>query len=281
MRDDKSIAFTRATAIGVMTLSDDQLSRYARQILLPEVGEAGQERLRAARVLVVGAGGLGVPVASYLAAAGIGTVGLADGDTIARSNLPRQIAYAEIDIGASKTARLAQRLRANNPETQVIEHPRLEAGNIDAVVGAYDLVADGCDNFPTRYLVNAACVRARRVLVSAALSRFTGELGVFVPDGPCYQCLFPKKPNQEQTQGCVDGGILGPMAGLLGCWQALEMLKQILEMPGRLRAELLVYDAYIYLHRRIELSYHSGCPVCVNPSSGESHAANPVFRSIA
>lgn len=264
-----------------MTLRDDQLSRYARQILLPEVGEAGQERLRAARVLVVGAGGLGVPVASYLAAAGIGTVGLADSDTIARSNLPRQIVYAQTDIGAPKTARLAQRLRANNPETQVFEHPRLEAGNIDDVVGAYDLVADGCDNFPTRYLVNAACVRARRVLVSAALSRFTGELGVFVPDGPCYQCLFPKIPDREQAQGCVDGGILGPMAGLLGCWQALEVLKQILEMPGRLRAELLVYDAYTYLHRRIELSYHSGCPVCANPSSGEPHAANPLFRSIA
>lgn len=257
-------------------LSDVQLSRYARQILLDEVGEDGQEQLRASRVLVVGAGGLGVPVASYLAAAGVGTVGIADSDRIAVSNLPRQIAYASSQIGDAKTDRLRERMLANNPDAIVVEHPRLAPDNIHAIVAQYDLVADGCDNFPTRYLVNAACVRARKPLVSGALSRFTGELAVFVPHGPCYQCLFPKMPDLQQTQGCVEGGILGPMAGLLGCWQALEVLKQMLGIPGRLENELLIIDGLNHVTRRIRLRKDSDCPTC-----GGNRGEDTVLRATA
>lgn len=257
-------------------LSDRQLARYARQILLDEVGEDGQERLQAARVLVVGAGGLGVPVASYLAAAGVGTVGIADSDRIAASNLPRQIAYAQSEIGDSKTERLKQRLLSNNPDAVVVEHPRLAADNIHDIVARYDLVADGCDNFPTRYLVNATCVHARKPLVSGALSRFTGQLAAFAPGGACYQCVFPRMPDAEPRQGCVDGGILGPMAGLLGCWQALEVLKQILKVSGRLDSELVIIDGLSHVTRRIRLRQDSGCPTC-----GGNRGEDTVLRATA
>jgi molybdopterin/thiamine biosynthesis adenylyltransferase len=259
-----------------MALTEEQFIRYVRQILLDEIGEEGQERLLAARVLVVGAGGLGVPVASYLAAAGVGTLGIADGDKVMLSNLHRQIAYAATDIGEPKTARIVRRLKENNPEVNLTEHPRLGADNIGEIVASYDLVADGCDNFPTRYLVNEACVQACKPLVSAALSRFTGELAVFTPDGPCYQCLFPKMPDRYETQGCVEGGVLGPMAGLLGCWQALELLKQILNLPGRLNSEILIFDGLEYISRRIRLRRDDSCPAC-----GGQHGADTLLRSIA
>lgn len=262
-------------------LNDTQLTRYARQILLDEVGEEGQERLQAARVLVVGAGGLGVPVASYLAAAGVGTVGIADGDAIAASNLPRQIAYAQSEIGGSKTERLKRRLLSNNPDAIVVEHPRLAADNIHDIVARYDLIADGCDNFPTRYLVNIACVQARKPLVSGALSRFTGQLAAFAPGGPCYQCVFPEMPDHAPVQGCVDGGILGPMAGLLGCWQALEVLKQLLDLPGRLDGELMIFDGLAYRNRRIRFDRAPACLTCADAFSGGRHGADPLLRSTA
>lgn len=262
-------------------LNDIQLTRYARQILLDEVGEEGQERLQAARVLVVGAGGVGVPVASYLAAAGVGTIGIADSDRIAVSNLPRQIAYAQSEIGDAKTGRLKQRLLANNPDTVVVEHPRLAANSdIHAIVAQYDLIADGCDNFPTRYLVNAACVQARKPLVSGALSRFAGQLAAFAPGGPCYQCVFPEMPDHAPVQGCVDGGILGPMAGMLGCWQALEVLKQILRIPGRLDGELMIFDGLAYRSRRIRFEHVTECPTCAGAFPGERHGADSLLRSI-
>lgn len=259
-----------------MALTEGQFIRYVRQILLDEVGEEGQERLLAARALVVGAGGLGVPVASYLAAAGVGTLGIADGDKVMLSNLQRQIAYAVTDIGELKTARLAQRLKENNPEVKLTQHPRLCADNIGEIVASYDLVVDGCDNFPTRYLVNAACVQARKPLVSAALSSFTGELAAFTPGGPCYQCIFPQMPDHNESPGCVGGDILGPMAGLLGCWQALEVFKQILNLPGRLNSEILIFDGLSYISRRIRLRYEASCPTC-----GGKHGGGTLLRSIA
>lgn len=259
-----------------MALTEEQFIRYSRQILLDEIGEEGQERLLGARVLVVGAGGLGVPVASYLAAAGVVTLGIADGDKVMLSNLHRQIAYTVADIGEPKTTRLARRLKENNPEVKLTEHPRLCADNIGEIVASYDLVADGCDNFPTRYLVNAACVQARKPLVSAALSRFTGELAAFTPRGPCYQCVFPQMPDRYEAQGCVEGGILGPMAGLLGCWQALEVLKQILKLPGRLDSEILIFDGLGYVSRRIRLRNEVSCPAC-----GGKYGGGTLLRSIA
>ncbi len=261
---------------GDMALTEDQFIRYVRQILLDEVGAEGQQRLLDARVLVVGVGGLGVPLASYLAAAGVGTLGVADGDKIMLSNLHRQIAYTTTDIGKPKTARLARRINENNPGVLVTEHTRLCADNIAEIVACYDLVADGCDNFPTRYLVNAACVQACKPLVSAALSRFTGELAAFVPGGACYQCVWPQIPDRNTTQGCVEGGILGPMAGLLGCWQALEVLKQILNLPARLDSEMVIFDGLGYVSRRIRLRRNDSCSTC-----GERHGTDTLLRSIA
>ena len=262
-------------------LDDAQLMRYARQILLDGVGEEGQERLRASRVLVVGAGGLGVPAASYLAAAGVGTLGIADSDTIAASNLPRQVVYAQSDIGLSKIQRLKERLLANNPDIEVPEHPRVTDDNAQDIVTEYDLVADGCDNFPTRYRVNVACARAHKPLVSGALSRFTGQLAAFAPGGPCYQCVFPEMPDHAPVQGCVDGGILGPMAGLLGCWQALEVLKQLLDLPGRLDGELMIFDGLAYRNRRIRFDRAPACLTCADAFSGGRHGADPLLRSTA
>ncbi len=259
-----------------MALTEEQFIRYVRQILLEEVGAEGQQRLLGARVLVVGVGGLGVPLASYLAAAGVGTLGIADGDKIMLSNLHRQVAYTATDVGKHKTARLARRIKENSPEVILTEHPRLCADNIGEIVARYDLVADGCDNFPTRYLVNAACAQARKPLVSAALSRFTGELAAFIPGGACYQCIWPQIPDRYTAQGCVEGGILGPMAGLLGCWQALEVLKQILNLPERLDSEMVIFDGLGYGSRRIRLRRNDSCPAC-----GGQHGANTLLRSIA
>lgn len=248
--------------MGRKMLSDMQLTRYARQIFLNEVGEEGQEKILAARVLVVGAGGLGVPIASYLAAAGVGALGIADDDTVDLRNLHRQVVYGRDDIGKPKTVRLKGGMQHNNFQVNVVEHGRISRQNADDIIGHYDWVCDGCDNFPTRYLVNAACVRLRKPLVSGALSRFTGQLAAYQPDGPCYQCAFPVSPDSEEAQGCVDGGILGPMAGLVGCWQALEVLKQILELPMRLQSELLLFDGMNYLSRRIALQKNPSCDVC-------------------
>ncbi|MEK8088560.1 HesA/MoeB/ThiF family protein [Thermithiobacillus plumbiphilus] len=243
-------------------LGNAQLVRYARQILLEEVGESGQARLLAAKVLVVGAGGLGVPVASYLGAAGIGMLGLADSDLVDRTNLPRQVIYSELDIGYSKVQRLEARILDNNPEVQIMTHPRLTPENASAVIEAYDWIVDGSDNFQTRYLLNAICARQKKTLISGALSRFTGQLAVFRPGDACYQCLVARLPNRDATQGCVEGGILGPMAGLLGCWQALETLKQILALSSRLQEELLLFDALNNSSHRIRMRKDQACPVC-------------------
>lgn len=249
-------------AIGSITLDDAQQVRYARQILLEEVGESGQAQLLAAKVLLVGAGGLGVPVAAYLGAAGIGMLGLADSDLVDRSNLPRQVAYSELDIGYPKTHRLKARILDNNPEVQVMTHPQLTTENAYAVISAYDWIVDGSDNFPTRYLLNTVCAHQKKTLISCALTRFTGQLAVFHPGGACYQCLVPRLPNADATLGCVDGGVLGPVAGLLGCWQALETLKQILRLPSRLQEELLLFDVMNNSSHRIRMRKNASCPVC-------------------
>ncbi|MFO7594652.1 MAG: HesA/MoeB/ThiF family protein [Pseudomonadota bacterium] len=244
------------------SLSDAQCLRYARQILLPEVGEEGQARLLKARVLVVGAGGLGVPIASYLAAAGIGTLGIADSDRVDIRNLHRQIAYMEGDVGAVKVDRLGARIHANNSEIEVLTFPHLTRENADAVVEGFDIVVDGCDNYPTRYLVNEACVRQGKILVSGALSHSDGQLAVFVPGEACYHCMVPQAPDSFLAQGCVEGGILGPFAGLFGCWQALETVRQLLGSPHRMRNELLLFDARRYETTRIRLKRRTGCPTC-------------------
>lgn len=248
--------------IGVDSLSDEDLARYARQILLDNIGETGQQKLLNARVLVVGVGGLGVPLATYLAAAGVGYIGLADGDTVDNTNLHRQVAYGPDDIGKPKTEILKKRLLENNPNIVVVEHPRLTENNAEQIITMYDLLADGCDNFPTRYLVNKVCVKTMTPMVATALSRFDGQIMAFTGSSPCYHCLVGDVPDKHAAQGCVEGGIIGPVAGMFGCWQALEVIKQLLDMPSRLVSQMLMVDALNNRHHLLTFKGNPSCPVC-------------------
>lgn len=248
-------------------MNEHEQIRYSRQILLNQIGEEGQQKLLNARVLIVGAGGLGVPVASYLAASGIGHIGIADSDHIELSNLHRQVAYAESDIGLSKAHQLKKRLLENNPSLSIDTYEHLTSDNITETIQTYDLVADGCDNFPTRFLVNQACVKQIKPLVSVGLSRFDAQIMAFEGGGqPCYQCLVPVAPNQDVAQGCIEGGILGPVAGLFGSWQALEVIKQVLKLPQRLQNQMLMIDALNNRNQPMSLSANTHCPCC-----GENH----------
>ncbi len=235
-----------------MTLSDEELERYQRQILLKEVGGAGQQRLRQAKVLVIGAGGLGSPVLLYLAAAGVGTIGVIDDDTVSVDNLQRQIAHSTDRVGLPKTESARAQIAALNPHVSVIEHrERLDADNALDIIGAYDVVADGTDNFAARYLAADACHLARRPLVSAAMGQFEGQIAVFRsfepgPDGnpgATYRCLYPEPPPAGAIPTCEEAGILGPLPGIIGSIQAIEVLKQILGIGEPLTARLLLYDA--------------------------------------
>jgi molybdopterin/thiamine biosynthesis adenylyltransferase len=248
-----------------MTLTPDELARYARHIVLHEIGGPGQQRLGAARVLVVGAGGLGSPALLYLAAAGVGTLGIVDDDSVSLSNLQRQVIHATAEIGRPKTASAAGALARLNPHVAVEPHPfRLDAASAGRLAAAYDLVLDGSDNFPTRYLVNAACVAAGRPLVSAAMSRWEGQLSVFDParGGPCYQCLFPEPPAPELTPSCAQAGVIGALPGVMGAMMALEAIKLVARAGTPLRGALLVYDALEGEVRRIRTAARQDCPVC-------------------
>ena len=229
-----------------LDFSEDEIVRYSRHILLPEVGGTGQARLREARVLVVGAGGLGSPLALYLAAAGIGTLGLVDDDRVELSNLQRQVAHTASRLGQPKVHSAAEAARAINPAVRVEAHQtRLTAGNALDLVGAYDLVCDGSDNFATRFLVADACALARRTLVSAAVLRFDGQLSTFKPHagGPCYRCLHPAPPPPGLIPSCGEAGILGAVTGVMGSLQATEVLKEVLGIGEGLSGRLLIWDA--------------------------------------
>lgn len=244
-----------------------QLERYARHILLKDIGGQGQARLLAAGVLVVGAGGLGSPLALYLAAAGIGRIGIVDDDRVSLSNLQRQVLHGTADIGRAKTDSAVERLAALNPDTRVIAHrERLDAGNVDTLIADYDLVADGSDNFATRFLLNAACHRARKPLVSAAIQQFDGQLSTFKPhagpDLPCYRCLHPEVPSADQDAACVEGGVLGALAGVMGSLQATEVVKEILQIGTGLAGRLLLVDALNAEFRIIRLRRNPACPEC-------------------
>ena len=248
-------------------LSDAQVERYARHLILDEIGEAGQERLLAARVLVVGAGGLGAPLLLYLAAAGVGTLGVVDDDVVDLSNLQRQVIHTTARIGAAKVASAEATLAALDPAIRLETHQtRLTAENVDRLVGAYDLVADGSDNFATRYLVNDACVRARKTFVSGALLRFEGQLATFKPhagpEHPCYRCLFPEPPPPGSTPRCEEAGILGVVAGVVGTLQATEVLKEIIGLADSLSGSLLIYDALATSFYRVRVKRDPSCPVC-------------------
>jgi adenylyltransferase/sulfurtransferase len=209
--------------------TEAEIQRYSRHILLPEIGGTGQARLRQARVLIVGAGGLGCPVLLYLAAAGIGTLGLVDDDRVELSNLQRQIAHGTADIGAPKVRSALAAARAINPLVTLVAHEcRLDAGNAAALVAGYDLVCDGSDNFATRAAVAEACTRAGKPLVSAAVLRFEGQLAVFAPGTPCYRCLYPEAPPPGLMPSCAEAGVLGAVTGVMGALQAAEVVKWLL-----------------------------------------------------
>ena len=251
-----------------MTISDAQLERYARHIILDEVGEEGQEALLAAKVLVVGAGGLGAPVLQYLAAAGIGTLGLVDDDTVDLSNLQRQIVHTTDRIGQSKVDSAAASLAAINPEVAVDRiAERLTAANAERLIAAHDIVVDGSDNFATRYLLNDACFFARKPLVSGALLRFEGQVATFRPwqggDGnPCYRCLFPESPPAGLIPRCEEVGIFGAVTGVIGTLQAAEVLKLVLGLGEPLTGRMLMYDALAGAFHELKVRRDPDCALC-------------------
>lgn len=249
-----------------MDFTEDQIQRYARHILLPEVGGEGQAKLAAARVLVIGAGGLGSPVALYLAAAGVGTIGIVDDDRVDLSNLQRQIAHTTARIGQPKVHSAAEAMRAINPEVTVEEHAtRLTAANALDLVSRYDLVCDGSDNFATRFLVADACHLARRTLVSAAVLRFEGQLSTFRshrPGQPCYRCLHPAPPPDGLVPTCAEAGVFGAVTGVLGTLQATEALKEILGIGDSLSGRLLLWDALAARFRTVTLRPDPACALC-------------------
>lgn len=244
----------------MQNFSDDEVERYARHLVLREIGGVGQQALKAARVLIVGAGGLGSPAALYLAAAGVGTLALADPDTASLPNLQRQVLYATADIGRPKVAAAAERLSALNPDIVVETHAlALTPQNAPHIIGEYDLVLDGTDDFATRFAVNAACVCKTKTLVSGALGRWTGQVGVFA-GRPCYQCLVPEIPPEAET--CAAVGVVGALAGVIGAMMALEAIKQITGAGEPLKGRLLIYDGLAAQSRTVKLSRDPACPVC-------------------
>ena len=245
-------------------LSTDELKRYSRHLILPEVGVEGQQRLKAARVLCVGAGGLGSPLALYLAAAGVGTLGLVDFDVVDASNLQRQILHSTNDVGRKKLDSAEEKLTALNPAVRVVKHEtRLTSANALEILSGYDIVADGTDNFPTRYLVNDACVLLGKPNVYGSIFRFEGQASVFATKGgPCYRCLYPEPPPPGMVPNCAEGGVLGILPGLVGVIQATEVIKLILGKGETLVGRLLLVDALEMRFRELKLKRNAECPVC-------------------
>jgi molybdopterin/thiamine biosynthesis adenylyltransferase len=254
-----------------MSFTDEEVERYARHLVLREIGGPGQQRLKAARVLIVGAGGLGAPAALYLAAAGVGRLGLVDADQVALSNLQRQVLYASQDVGRGKVAAAAERLAALNPHVAVEPHAlMLDASNAAALVRGYDLVLDGTDSFQTRFCVNAACYEEGRPLVSGAIGRWTGQVAVFeagltrgrpkAERKPCYRCLVSEIPPEAET--CSAVGVMGALAGVIGSMMALEAIKLITGAGEPLSGRLMIYDALSADVRTVGLPPDPGCEVC-------------------
>ncbi|HSN67745.1 MAG TPA: molybdopterin-synthase adenylyltransferase MoeB [Thermoanaerobaculia bacterium] len=247
-----------------MPLSLQELSRYSRHLALPEVGREGQEKLKQGSALVIGAGGLGSPVALYLAAAGVGTIGIADFDRVEESNLQRQIIHGTASVGHPKLASAAARIRDLNPHVEIEEHgARLDSSNALEILGRYDLVIDGTDNFPTRYLVNDAAVLLGKPNVYGSIFRFEGQASVFSSEGgPCYRCLYPEPPPPALVPNCEEGGVLGVVPGIIGSIQATEALKLLLGVGKTLAGRLLLFDAARMTFREIAVRRNPACRVC-------------------
>ena len=248
----------------MIEFTDKQIERYSRHIILPEVGGSGQQKMLEARVLLLGAGGLGSPAAYYLAAAGIGNLGIVDFDKVDLSNLQRQIIHSTERIGMLKTESAKKTIEALNPDVNVtLYNERLDSSNIMSLIENYDYIVDGSDNFPTRYLVNDACVMKNKTLIHGSIYRFEGQVTVFKPDdGPCYRCLYPEPPPPGMVPNCQEGGVLGVLAGVIGNLQVVEVLKLILGIGKPLVGKLLIYDALNTEFRSLRLRRDANCPIC-------------------
>jgi molybdopterin/thiamine biosynthesis adenylyltransferase len=249
-----------------MEFSDQQLERYARHIILPELGGKGQEKLLGSSVLVVGAGGLGSPLLLYLAAAGIGRIGIVDDDAVDLSNLQRQVIHATGRIGTPKVESAREVLAGINPDVKIETHGlRLDASNVSDLIRGHDIVADGTDNFATRFLLNDACYLLGVTLVSAALLRFEGQVATFKAhegDHPCYRCIFPEPPPEGLIPTCAEGGVLGAVAGVVGCLQATEVIKELAGIGESLAGHLVILDALNTNFRKISVRPDPACPLC-------------------
>ncbi len=248
-----------------MELNNDEIRRYSRHLILPEVGLAGQKRIKAASVLCIGAGGLGSPIAMYLAAAGIGRIGIVDFDTVDFSNLQRQLLHGTPDVGRSKAESAKETIANLNPGVAVeIYNTRLSSENALEIIGKYDIVVDGTDNFPTRYLTNDACVLLKKPNVYGSIFRFDGQASVFAPHlgGPCYRCLYPEPPPPGMVPSCAEGGVLGVLPGIIGCIQTTEILKLALGKGTSLVGRLMLFNALDMKFRELKLRRDPQCPVC-------------------
>lgn len=251
-------------------LTEDQIYRYSRNILIPEIGGEGQKKLLAAKVFCVGAGGLGSPVSLYLTAAGVGTIGIADSDNVDVSNLQRQVIHSTDDIGKTKTSSAKLRLNKLNPEVNIIEYSELiSKDNIREIIKNYDIVIDGSDNFATRYIVNDACFFEKKPLVSGAILRFEGQVSLFRPHqgGPCYRCLFPDIPPDGMIPNCQEAGIIGAVAGIVGSIQSIEAIKEILGIGDNLDGRLLVINSLSMEINELKISKLQDCPLCSSTPS--------------
>lgn len=247
-----------------MNLTPEQYIRYSRHLILPEIGEEGQKKLLQAKVLIIGAGGLGSPLGLYLAAAGVGTIGLVDFDVVDLSNLQRQILHTHDEIGKSKLDSAEKRIKGMNPDTRVVKYPaKISSENALEILRNYDIVIDGTDNFPTRYLVNDACIFLNKPNIYGSIFRFEGQATVFVPKkGPCYRCLYPEPPPPGMVPSCAEGGVLGILPGVIGVIQATEAVKLIIGKGEPLIGRLLLYDALDMTFRTLKLRRDKNCPVC-------------------
>ncbi len=250
-----------------MGLDDQQIERYARHIILPDVGGAGQEKLLRSKVLVVGAGGLGSPLTMYLAAAGVGRIGIVDDDQVSLSNLQRQIAHVTAAVGEAKVESAARTMAAINPDVRVDQHQmRLDSDNVMELIADYDVIADGSDNFDTRFLLNDGCYLAKKTLVSAAVLRFDGQLSTYKAylggDHPCYRCVFPESPPPDLIPSCAEGGVLGAIVGVMGSLQATEVIKELLDIGKSMSGRLMIYDGLSAEFRNVRLKPDAKCALC-------------------
>lgn len=248
-----------------MDFTEEQIERYARHIILPEVGGKGQTKLLKSKVFVLGAGGLGSPALYYLAAAGIGTIGVADGDEVDLSNLQRQIIHNTERVGKSKVLSAKESMEALNPDVKVVPfHGRLNKENIREIIRDYDVLLDGSDNFPTRFLMNDAAFFEKKTLVSGSMFRFDGQVTVFKPhEGyPCYRCLYPEPPPKGLVPSCQEAGVLGALAGVIGVLQAVEAVKEVLRIGDGLAGNLMIFDALKMTFRKVKVRKDPGCALC-------------------